>query len=125
MAGAWDDKSWIKPYQEAVHKQVCSRCVDRTFDGACGLTGERACAFTFLAPQIVLAILSRSSNSFEDDLWSIRAFVCSTCKHQDATGHCSRRNSADCPLDRYLPLIIQTVRSVGLDFLPIEKRRSC
>jgi RNA polymerase subunit RPABC4/transcription elongation factor Spt4 len=99
-------------YWEAIRQKVCAKCIDGDRKGNCLLGGDRECSLITYFPEMVEIILSVKSNYLEDYVSALRSGVCSQCKYSTPDGRCRFRESVDCGLDRYFPLIVEAVESV-------------
>jgi len=99
----------LENYWEAVSSRVCSKCVDSDGHAHCWLSQDQDCGLKAHFPKIVETILSVKSDHIESYLEALRAHVCGTCVHQSPDGACSLRRGADCGLDRYFPMIIESI----------------
>ena len=102
----------MDPYVKAIQEKVCSVCIDRKYDGTCSLTMIQTCAAELYLPRIVSAIRKVSSRKIEDYIEQLREDVCSSCRYESPDGKCALRETLDCGLDRYYPLIVQAVESI-------------
>jgi len=69
--------------------------------------------------RIAEAIVNTNSDRYEDYVASLRENVCENCS-LGQTNDCDERNSKDCPLDRYYPMIVDAIEEIGIG----EFRRS-
>ncbi len=99
-------------YLSAIKLNICSICVDSTENGRCRLNEKETCAVELYLPQIIEIV----HNSETDDVTvihtKIKEQICSNCRAQESSGHCYLREDANCSLDRYFPLIIETIQKV-------------
>ena len=102
----------MKELEDALRARICGVCVDRNLDGVCHLEEEHECALFDSLPKIVQAVSMVQSELIEDYVDIIRKTVCAKCPHQDEDGFCRVRGEVRCVLDRYLPLIVQTIEEV-------------
>jgi hypothetical protein len=109
MADETDDTR--RTYMEAIRRHVCSVCLDSRDDGSCSLTG-RVCAIEARLPALVEAILTTRSHRMDDYYDAVQAQVCPGCPHQDRAGLCMLRNTGDCALETYLPLVVDAIETV-------------
>ncbi|MBM4166162.1 MAG: hypothetical protein FJ218_04480 [Ignavibacteria bacterium] len=100
-------------YWEAVQSKICIKCVDSDGMGNCRLTPVFECALKQHFPLIVTAVNNVHSENIEDYNAELRTIVCTQCKHQSSEGLCQLRNSIDCGLDRYFPLVIEAIEEVN------------
>ncbi|MBI4547925.1 MAG: hypothetical protein HY707_08095 [Ignavibacteriae bacterium] len=102
----------IEYYWQAVQEKVCKKCIDGDGRGICRLSGIDECGLKLHFPKILDTVLSVTSDTMEPYIEALRKNVCSQCKHQSPDGKCSFRASVDCGLDRYFPLIVETIEEV-------------
>ena len=99
-------------YRQAVKKKVCEHCVDLGENGECALTGDRKCGVEIYLERIVGVVHAVHSNRLEDYIRVLRERICSSCKNQNPDGSCLLRSEADCGLDRFFELIVETIEEV-------------
>lgn len=104
----------LDDYWEAVSTRVCVKCVDSDGQGHCRLSADLDCGLKVHFPKIVETVLSVKSNRIEPYIEALRANVCHTCIHQSPDGTCSLRKGADCGLDRYFPIIVESIEQLQL-----------
>jgi len=105
----------LEKYWEVVRFKVCTKCVDSDGHGTCRLSGEEECGIKLHFPKIIEAILSVHSQGLEPYVEALRNTVCTSCKHQSPDGTCMIRQHVNCGLDRYFPMIVETVENVRLE----------
>jgi hypothetical protein len=101
-------------YWEALQAKICAKCIDGDGHGECRIAAGRECALKTYFPQILDAVNSVYSPSIEPYEEQLRAKVCGVCVHQSAGGTCHVRESVECALDRYFPMIVQVVEETQL-----------
>lgn len=99
----------MNKYLAAIHEDVCSICVDSSEAGNCLLTNEEVCAVEKYLPQIVDIVHSVQSDKMKDYVEALHNQLCNNCRAQDEYGICELREDANCALDRYFPLIVETI----------------
>jgi|SRR5208283_3097394 len=99
----------INNYWERVQADVCANCIDRNGDGKCGLTGDVECGLKHHFSNVVDSVLSVQSEELGPYVAALREKVCASCDSQSKDGECHLRTSIDCGLDRYLPMIIESI----------------
>ncbi len=99
-------------YLSAIHENVCSICVDSSEAGECLLTENEVCAVEKHLTQIVNIVHSVQSDDIIDYVEALRNRICSLCRAQEDNGFCELREDANCALDRYFPLIIETIQKI-------------
>lgn len=102
----------MNPYLSAIKLNICSICVDSSENGKCRLNEKETCAVELYLPQIIDIV----HNSGTDDVAiihkKIKETICTNCRAQDSNGNCYLREDANCSLDRYFSLIIETIQKV-------------
>ncbi len=103
------DQQW-----DSIRQRVCRKCIDGDSKGGCRLPVDETCALDAFFPEIVETVSSVRSGSYQDYVDALRARVCSSCEHQFSNGFCAKRNSLECALDRYFPIIIEVIEAVKI-----------
>lgn len=96
----------------AVRAQVCTLCLEGRDDGSCALTGRQCAVERHLEP-LVDAVLSVSSGHLAEYDAAVRARVCSGCEGR-TPGTCPLRDSGECALRSYLPLVVDAIDRVRI-----------
>jgi hypothetical protein len=114
----------MKNYREALHKKVCSLCIDGIFDEdfqfvKCGLPSGRPCPiFRHLAELIQISRVT-DIRSYKDFVHEVRERVCTSCEaNQD--NWCEMRMEGKCALNRYLLLVVGVIEGVRRENYPQE-----
>ena len=102
----------MQKYLDAVRENICKICVDSTEKGKCTLNKNEICAIEFYLPQIVEVVHQTNSEYVDDHYKTLKEKVCSDCKTRDTEGHCFLKDDANCSLDRYFPIIVETIQKV-------------
>lgn len=98
-------------YLKALKQNVCSICIDSNERGGCTLNVRETCAVELYLPQILDVVHSIDSEDFSSAKELLRNTVCAKCRTQE-NGNCYLREDANCSLDRYFPLVIDTIQKV-------------
>ncbi len=98
------------PWQ-ALREEVCVRCVDGDGHGNCRIDPAIECPMQTHLPEIVELVRKTRSDSMIDYIRELRLIACARCQYQAADGSCNMREEVACALDRYFPLIIETIES--------------
>ncbi|RMD50551.1 MAG: hypothetical protein D6830_02380 [Ignavibacteria bacterium] len=106
-------KNIMKNYIEALRENVCAVCVDSQ-DGDCTLLNDEICALEFHYKKIVELVHNLESDNIWEQYDELKNTICSECRDKSDEGGCSVRKDANCSLDRYFPLIVDTIRKVDL-----------
>jgi len=110
MAQAIDDR--YQAYMDAIRRRVCAVGLDKRDDGSCHLAGGRLCAIEAQLPRVVEAVLAVRSTRMDDYVDAVKDQICAGCRGQDQQGQCSLRESGECALWTYLPLLVDAVEEV-------------
>ena len=103
----------MEKYIKAIRDNVCSICVDSTEAGDCTLTKNEVCAVQYFLPKIVEVVHKVEDDDFEKYYQELKEHVCSDCKAATEDGeNCYLRDDANCSLDRYFNLIVETIQKV-------------
>jgi hypothetical protein len=104
----------IDEYWQAIQDNVCAHCIDGDGKGLCRISSATKCGLKHFFPEIVNTVRSVQSENLGPYVRALRENVCSMCEHQSADGSCVVRSDVDCGLDRYFPLIVESIE--GLKF---------
>jgi hypothetical protein len=99
-------------YLNAIKENVCSICVDSNDKGNCTLNSKEACAVEIYLPQIVELIHENESEKLSEIHKKLKETICVDCDTQDEFGVCYLREDANCSLDRYFSLVVDTINRV-------------
>lgn len=102
----------MQKYIDAIRKNVCSICVDSSENGDCTLTNKEICAVEYYLPVILEVIHSINSENIEEYHNKMKDIICAECHAAVDKDHCYLRDDANCSLDRYFALIVETVKKV-------------
>ena len=95
-----------------VLERICAVCVDRRDDGSCGLDTDLRCSIELHLPGILGTLENVSSPRLKDYAERIRRTICAVCEEHGPDDSCEVRERADCPLDRYLLLVVEAIEDV-------------
>jgi len=101
-----------KNYIDAIRKNICEICCDADNQGRCELSNGEICAVENYLPKIIDIVHRNNSESLEENFKFLRNEICVHCKTSDAEGKCYLRDDVNCSLDRYFPLIVETIKRV-------------
>jgi hypothetical protein len=104
-------------YLKAIKQNICSICVDSSEKGRCTLNEKEACAVELFLPQIVNVIHNNENEELAKIYKTMKETVCRECLAQDNDGYCYLREDANCSLDRYFYLIVETIQKVDAGIL--------
>jgi len=102
----------LDAYEKAVLDRICAVCVDRRDDGTCGLDPKLACAIKEHLPMVLSMLRGVSSDKMGSYIERIRHNVCNICTQGNRDGSCDVRAHVDCPLDRYLGLVVEAIEDL-------------
>ncbi len=97
-------------YEEVIKRYVCAHCIDFGEDGVCHSQDPEGCAiFRFLPELVAIAECIRDYN-IRPYIDAVRKEICMQCRNKG--GICPLRDSLECGLDRYLPLVLEAIEEV-------------
>jgi hypothetical protein len=99
-------------YLKAIKQNVCSICVDSNERGGCKLTDKETCAVELYLPQIVEIVTKSETENVHELHKLLKEKVCTECRNE-VNGNCYLRADANCSLDRYYWVIIETIQRVN------------
>ena len=102
----------MQKYIAAIRDHVCAVCADSTDEGNCTLNEKELCAVQYFLPQILEVVHSRETDDMQVYYKLLKDKVCADCKTRDENGNCYLREDANCSLDRYFSLIVETIQKV-------------
>lgn len=103
-------------YLKALKQNVCSICVDSNEKGGCTLNEKESCAVELYLTKIVEVVHSDENEDIKELQNKLRETVCVECRAQEG-GNCYLREDANCSLDRYFSLIVETIQKVDAGFV--------
>lgn len=106
-------KAQREAYVNALYEKVSTRCIDRSATGECRPGRGFTCRLQMYLDQIVDAVERVQSDRIEDYVEAVREKICTICEYQNPDGTCLFRDTAECDLHRYLPLVIEAVEEVS------------
>ncbi|MEE8386909.1 MAG: hypothetical protein V3S01_13425 [Dehalococcoidia bacterium] len=101
-----------RAFEEAIMARLCAFCVECRDDGGCGLDPSQECSIKIHLPQILQSVQGVTSDRIEDYVEHIRQDVCAVCEERNPDGSCDVRARIDCPLDRYLVLVVEAIEDL-------------
>ncbi|OGU62161.1 MAG: hypothetical protein A2V66_09125 [Ignavibacteria bacterium RBG_13_36_8] len=102
----------MEKYIKAIQDRICSICVDSSDEGNCTLNEKELCAVQYFLPQILEVVHSKQTDKVEEYYPLLKEKVCKECRTQDKNGNCYLREDANCSLDRYFSVIVETIQKV-------------
>ena len=101
-----------KLYQEAVLRHVCSKCIDFGEDDICHSPDPAGCAIFRYLPELVAIVERLRTLRIQPYVDAVREDICMKCRRGSLSKDCPLCTSLDCALDRYLPLVLETIEEV-------------
>ena len=111
-------------YWNRISERICRKCIDGDRRGNCRLPAGEACALQKFLPEIVFAVANAQEPTYESTVQTLRRNVCILCDWQDAKGECRKRDTIECALDRYLPLVCDVIDEVRYTIDPKSVQES-
>jgi hypothetical protein len=105
-------------YWHSIRTTICRTCTHGDGSEGCTLPSGEACAIEVFLPEIVEMVASVRSKSFEPYFDLLRGSICPQCDHHRTGGRCMKRETLECALDRYFPMVLEVVESARTE---IEK----
>ncbi len=93
---------------ESVRLTVCRKCIDGDTKGKCRLPDGEICSLERYFPEVSSTIISADTHSMDVIARAVRASVCRQCSY-GTPEHCNKRDTLECSLERYLPLVTEKV----------------
>ncbi len=107
-----------KLYEEAVKKRVCEYCQDFGSDNACHSKDALGCAVFRYLPELVQIANEIHDRKIDTYVSAVRKNLCTKCHNSGLKGEdCNLRDTLDCGLDRYLPLVLDAIEDVDRTLL--------
>lgn len=100
-------------YEEAIRQHVCPRCIDFGENGICHSLDPEGCAIFRFLPELVSVAERLSEYRIQPYVDAVRSDICMKCRGGKARGVCPLRDTLDCGLDRYLPLVLEAIEEVN------------
>ena len=99
-------------YEEAIMRHVCSKCIDFGEDSVCHSADPEGCAIFRYLPELVAIAERLREFRIQPYVDAVRRDVCMKCRSGEPGAKCPLRDSLDCGLDRYLPLVLDAIEEV-------------
>ncbi len=103
-------------YLKAIKQNVCSICVDSNEHGSCTLSAKEICAVDYYLPSVVEIVHSMDTDDTSKYHDLVKAKICTNCR-AEVDGYCYLNDDANCSLDRYFSLIVETIKKVDKNLL--------
>ena len=99
-------------YEDAIKRHVCARCIDFGEDGICHSLDQEGCAVFRFLPELVNTVKQTDDLRIESYIKAVRNNICMKCRNQNSSMKCELRDTLDCGLARYLPLVLEAIEEV-------------
>ena len=103
------DPEALHQLEALLRERVCRVCTDRNVDGSCDRLPEGSCTIMQKLPSVAEAILNVNSRQMAPYIQSIRDNVCAHCDLRYPDGTCDSRDTDNCMLNSYLPLVVESI----------------
>jgi hypothetical protein len=101
----------VDVYWKSIRENICRICTHGNGTGECSLPSGETCAIETFLPEIAEIVATVRSKSFEPYIDLLRGSICPQCDHHVGGGQCVKRETLDCALDRYYPMVLEVVES--------------
>lgn len=103
--------STLERIETRLREVICPRCARYTSQKSCSLPPGRPCAIFRSLPEVIDIV--RRTHNWRIDPYAdtLRLRVCAECPHENDHGCCPIRESLDCALDSYFPLVVDEIES--------------
>jgi len=99
----------LQRIEQRLRSAICPNCVRYTRTGGCSLPPQRPCSLFSNLSTIVDIVISTHAARIDPYVDTLREKVCAACHFEDDHGTCPCRDSLDCALDTYYPLIVDVI----------------
>ena len=96
-------------FEEAMGQRLCTRCEYFHKEGICGSPDPKGCAVFRYLPQLVMIAQHMKDPTVDSYIEAVRQNVPMECKNTDPNSVCRLRDTLECGLDQYIPLILEAV----------------
>ncbi|MBI4417638.1 MAG: hypothetical protein HY563_02600 [Ignavibacteriales bacterium] len=103
----------MNPAWESIRISVCRRCIDGDNSGVCRLPEEEFCPLEEYFPAVMDVIMAARGRPVEAQVKALRSRICAKCSIGSIES-CRMRDTLECALERYMPLIIEKVGSMNV-----------
>ena len=103
------EQTTVARLETLIRQKICAVCVDRNVDGSCNRLAEGACTLIAKLPLAAEAILKVHSDRMDPYIQSIRDNVCVHCDLRYPDGECASRDTDNCMLNSYLPIVVEAI----------------
>ena len=102
-------------YEEAILRHVCLKCIDFGEDSVCHSPDPEGCAIFRYLPELVAIAERLREFRIQPYVEAVRQNICMKCRSGEPGRNCPLRDSLDCGLDRYLPLVLEAIEEIKAD----------
>ncbi|MCF8240467.1 MAG: hypothetical protein K9J16_03705 [Melioribacteraceae bacterium] len=102
----------MEKYIKAIRDNICAICVDSEEETGCTLNEKETCAVELYLPEILEIVHNTDSEYMDDYYKKLKNTICVNCRGKDNGENCYLREDANCSLDRYFSLIVETIKKV-------------
>jgi hypothetical protein len=103
------DEIAIERLASQILLKICAVCPDRNVDGSCNRQSEGSCTLLMKLAPAAEAVLKVDSPHMAPYIQAIRDEVCAQCDLRYPDGSCAPRDTDNCMLDSYLPLLVEVI----------------
>jgi hypothetical protein len=96
-------------FEDAVRRRVCAMCDDRNPEGSCRNPDAHGCALFRYLPELVAVAQHMDKPDVELYVRLVRENVQMQCHNPDPAAKCSFRDTLDCGLEHFLPLVFEAI----------------
>ena len=94
-----------------IRDRICPVCVDRNMDGSCNRLAQNTCTLMAKLPLAAEAVVMVTSDRIDPYVQAIRDNVCAVCDGRYPDGTCAPRDTDNCMLSSYLPLVVEAIEA--------------
>lgn len=102
-------------YEEAVVRHVCAHCIDFGEDGICHNPDPKGCAIFRYLPELIAIADRVRERRIQPYIDAVRKEICMKCRSGSPGDPCPLRDTLDCGLDRYLPLVLEAIEEINAE----------
>lgn len=100
-------------YKNKVREKIQAVCIDNFSAGQCSCPEVHFCTINRYLPQIIELTKEVHGKVILPYFQALEKKICPLCEWQDEKGNCPFRESAECCLYRYLPLVVDAIEEVN------------
>jgi len=112
---------WYRPlYEKALEKRICLKCSKwRGEHGVCSTPDPDGCAVFRYLPELVMAAQRLHNPTLSEFTQAVYRNVPMKCHNPSPDENCALRDTLECDLKDYLPMVLEAVQEVNDD---LERR---